>query len=128
LQISEVIKAISGPQQTLFTNGADEFLYLASGRNSSYPFSFYYSSQFKDKYYTAVLTMFSRNPPDVVYDFCSPDAPIHPYLSAQILSAYAQWYSQGKPTCLYMKKSLVSGLTQAQRTKALEFLYYLPEK
>jgi hypothetical protein len=128
LQISEVIKAITTPQQTLFTNGADEFLYLASARNSSYPFSFYYPRQFKDKYYNAAINMFSRNPPDILYDFCSPNAPVHPYLSAQILSAYAQWYSQGQPTCLYMKKSLVAGLTQDQRAKAQEFLYYMPEK
>jgi hypothetical protein len=128
LQISEIIKAITTPQQTLFTNGADEFLYLASDRNSSYPYSFYYPTQFKDKYYTAATNMFSRNPPDIVYDFCSPEAPVHPYIPAQFLNLYTQWYSEGKPTCLYMKKSLVPGLTQRQRAKAGEFLYYLPEK
>ena len=31
LQLGEVIKAIAGPKQTLFTDGADEFLYLSSG-------------------------------------------------------------------------------------------------
>jgi hypothetical protein len=128
LQISEIIKAISTPQQTLFTNGADEFLYVASGRNSSYPYSFYYPTQFKDKYYYAAINMFTHDPPDIVYDFCTSDAPIHPYLTAQFLTMYTQWYSQGQPTCLYIKKSLASGLTQEQRAKAQEFLYYLPEK
>jgi hypothetical protein len=128
LQISEVIKAVSGPGQTLFTNGADEFLYVATDRISSYPYSFYYPTQFKDKYYNAAITMFSQNPPDIVYDFCSPDAPVHPYLPAHFLSFYTQWYSEGKPTCLYMKKTLVPGLTREQQKKAMEFLYYLPEK
>lgn len=128
LQISEVIKAISAPQQTLFTNGSDEFLYVASGRNSSYPYSFYYKTQFKSKYNNAALTMFTQDPPDIVYDFCTPEAPTNPYLPAQFLALYAQWYSQGQPTCLYMRKSLVPGLTRQQRAKAQEFLYYLPEK
>jgi hypothetical protein len=129
LQVSEVIKAISTPQETLFTNGADEFLYVVSGRNSSYPYSFDpYSIPFKDKYYDAFLAMFSHTPPDIIYDFCSPDAYTHPHLPQAYLSLYAQWYSQGKPTCLYMKKSLVPGLTSSQRAKAAEFLYYLPEK
>ncbi len=128
LQIGEVIKAITTPRQTLFTNGSEEFLYIASGRNSFYPFSFYYPSQFKDKYFYAAEDMFLRNPPDIVYDFCSPDAPVYPHLPEQVLPMYVQWYSEGKPTCLYMKKSLVPGLTEGQRAKAMEFLYYLPEK
>ncbi len=128
LQISEVIKAVTVPQQTLFTNGADEFLYVASGRSSSYSYSFYYPIRFKDKYYNAMIDMFTHDPPDILYDFCTPDAPVHPRFPSQFLPFYAQWYSEGKPTCLYIKKSLVSGLTQQQRAKAQEFLYYLPEK
>jgi hypothetical protein len=128
LQMSEVIKAISGPNRTLFTNGADEFLYVASARTSPYLYSFYYPIQSNDTYYQAMMTMFVKNPPDVVYDFCSPDAPAHPYIPAQFLNVYIQWYSGGKPTCLYLKKTLVTALTKEQKEKAQEFLYYLPEK
>lgn len=128
LQVSEVIKAISGPNQTLFTNGADEFLYVASARTSPYPYSFYYPIQPHDTYHEAMMTMFVNNPPDIVYDFCPPDAPVHPYIPAQFLDVYMQWYSGGKPTCLYVKKTLVPALTKEQKAKAQEFLYYLPEK
>ena len=128
LQVSEVIKAVTTPSQTLFTNGSEEFLYVASGRNSSYAYSFYYPTRYKDKYYDAAQSMFVQNPPDIVYDFCTPDSPVKPHLPAEFLTLYTQWYSEGKPTCLYMKTSLALELTEAQKKKAAEFLYYLPEK
>ena len=128
LQVGEVIKAISKPEETLFTNGADEFLYVTSDRNSSFPFVFYYPTQDKNKLPAAAREMYCSHPPDIIYDFCSPEAPLHPYLPAQMLPMYRQWYSGGKPTCLYIKESLVAGLTPVQRDKAMEFLYYLPDK
>lgn len=127
LQVGEVIKAVSTPHETLFANGADEFLYVVSDRNSAYPPVFYYPSQDR-RLYAAGIKMYRTNPPDIIYDFCSPDAPLHPYIPAQMVPMYSQWYSEGKPTCLYMKKSLVPGLSPAQRAKAMEFLYYLPDK
>lgn len=128
LQIGEVIKAITKPTQTLFTDGADELLYWASNMDSSYPYSFYYPVLSGDRYYAARLAMFIQNPPDMYYDFCTPEAPTHPSIPPGSLGLYEQWYSEGKPTCLYMKKSLAAQLTQEQLAKAKEFLYYLPEK
>lgn len=126
LQIGEVIKAISGYKQTLFTDGADELLYVTTRMDSSYQYSFYYSAS--DKYILSRMNMFLHNPPDIYYDFCSPEAPTNPSIPSEFRPLYVQWYSEGKPTCLYMKKSLASLMTTSQRSKAREFLYYLPEK
>lgn len=126
LQMGEVIKAISSPGQTLFTEGADELLYLVTKMNSSYPYSFYYSAG--EKYSRARLRMFALYPPDIYYDFCTPEAPIYPSIPVSSKPLYAQWYSEDKPTCLHMKRTLAALLTDQQRAKAREFLYYLPER
>lgn len=126
LQVGEVIKAISWSGQTLFTERADELLYLVTKMNSSYPYSFYYSAG--EKYSLARFQMFALDPPDIYYDFCTPEAPINPSIPVASKSLYTQWYSEGKPTCLHMKKTLATLLTDQQRAKAREFLYYLPER
>jgi len=125
--IGEVIKALSQPNQTMFTDGNEELLYWQAKRSSAYQYSFYYPAEKNSKYYAARLQMFIQNPPDFYYDFCIPVVPSEPSIPADFIHLYRRLYEYGKPSCLYLKASLIPTITSEQWKKAKEFEYTLEE-
>ncbi len=125
--IGEVIKALSQPNQTMFVDGNEELLYWQAKRSSAYPYSFYYPAEKDSKYFRARLQMFLYNPPDFYYDFCTPSAPYQPSIPIDFIHLYTQLSVYGKPSCLYLKTSLIPTISNDQWKKAKEFEYTLPE-
>lgn len=125
--IGEVIKALSIPDQTMFTDGNEELLYWQADRPSAYAYSFYYPAEKNSIYYEARLKMFAQTPPDFYYDFCTPLAPVKPSIPTNFIHLYRQLYEYGNPSCLHIKASLVPSIKPDQWEKAKEFGYSLGE-
>ncbi|MDO8658313.1 MAG: hypothetical protein Q7K55_06230 [Candidatus Levybacteria bacterium] len=128
LQIGEVVRILSKPDDTLFTDGADELIYWQSDRISPYKYSFYYSNPNFNKFSNARSEMFLKNPPDFYYDFCTKQNILYPSIPDFRKKDYQQLYSDGKPTCLHVKKSKIPQISKDQWKKAKAFRYTLSEK
>jgi len=127
LQIGEVVKVLSKPNSTLFLDGSEDLIYWQSKLMSPYKYSWYTSFMPSFPIFVqAREEMFKYNPPDFYYAFCSKDGSISSIPKKQS-SKYQQLYSFGKPTCLFMKRSLISEISQDQWKRAKEFKYELPE-
>lgn len=128
MNVGYVVKNLSDPKDTLFLDGADDMIYWVANRHSPYKYSWYTSVMPKIPLYTqARLSMFHENPPDFYYDFCSPLAPYHSSLPPFIQDSYLQLYSNGNPSCLYVLKRKLTGITSQQWDKARQGFYSLPD-
>jgi hypothetical protein len=125
LQIGEVVRLLSAPNNTLFLDGADDLIYWQAKRMSTYRYSWYTSFMPLFPIYTnARAEMFSSNPPDFYYAYCTKGQPqSSPPQNATYL--YQPLYSYGKPTCLYIKKSIIPKISTAQWKAAKDFKYEL---
>lgn len=129
MQIGEVVRILSKPEDTLFLDGFDDLIYWQADRISLYKYSWYTSVMPKIPLYAqARLEMFKNNPPDFYYGTC-PEKEVPEWtMPNEIRSDYQQLYSEGKPTCLYVKKKIISQINPVSWEKAKEFLYELPPK
>jgi len=80
-------------------------------------------SHFKE----ARLKMFQENPPDFYYSFCDKEILKFGLFPDKSKNDYARIFSNGKPTCFYIKKTKLSSISKEQ-WKAVEGLgYHLEE-
>jgi hypothetical protein len=129
MNIGNVIKDLSNPNNTLFLDGADDMIYWQSGLFSAYKYSWYTSVMREiPLYIDARLEMFKNNPPDFYYDYCSDTAPYNPSLPKFVRASYQQLKYNGKPSCLYIKKSKLDLITPEQWQKANEGFFEIPFK
>lgn len=129
LQTGEVVRVLSQPKDTLFSDGENDLIYWQSKRLSPYKYAWYTSVMPLFPIYTTErLTMFAQSPPDFYYDFCTKEKPLHPSLPNSVRALYVQLYATGKPTCLYVKKTKLPQITALQWKKAAQFLYTLPNQ
>lgn len=128
LQLGEVIRALSKPEDTLFLDGGDDLIYWQAKLHSNYKYSWYMSLMPMFPVFTnARAYMFANDPPDFYYDLCTKGKNYNPSLPKQIISKYQQLYSFGKPTCVYVKKTKIPQISTKQWQKAKEFKYELPK-
>lgn len=126
MNVGNVVKNISKPEDTLFLDGADDMIYWVSGLSSSYRYSWYTGLMPLFTLYTEErIRMFKNNPPDFYYDFCSSEAPHNTRLPGFVRPAYQQLYSNGKQSCLYVLKSKLDSISDVQWEKAKEGFYSL---
>jgi len=113
---SEAIRAVSDPTHTLFLDMWDDVIYWEAKRPSAYPLSLYIpvASVFAE-YRNLRAAMFSESPPDLYYSCPALAGPLNS-LPEKRKREYVQLISGGKPGCLYLKKSLVTGLSDAQKS------------
>ncbi len=127
LQIGEVVRSLSKPQDTLFLDGADDLIYWQAKLLSPYKYSWYTSVMpFFPIYTKARQEMFTYNPPDFYYAFCTNGFP-QSLPPKEVLKQYQPLYSYGKPTCLYIKKTKIPQITANQWKNAKDFKYELTE-
>lgn len=129
LQIGEVIKILSDSTDTLFLDGADDLIYWQADRLSPYKYAWF--TGFMNglpKYINSRFEMFENNPPDFYYRYCSKIEVPSLSLPGDKKVLYQQLYSNGNPTCLYVKKEKIPQIPAEKWQKAKEFLYELPPK
>ena len=128
LQVGEVVRLLSKPTDTLYLDGADDLIYWQAKRTSSYKYSWYTSGMPRfSRYRQARLDMFATSPPDFYYRFCTKSIILDYFLPKAYENDYQNIYSDGKPTCLYVKKSKIENIAEERWQKAREFLYELPD-
>lgn len=119
---SDAIRIITKSDHKIFLDMWDDIIYWESDRDSSYPFSLYIPIQSRiPKYQQMRYTMFREKPPDVYYSCPELQTPYNS-LPAFVTPMYTQLYSLGSPSCLYVKNTIIFGLTEDQknRLKALD--------
>jgi hypothetical protein len=126
-QIGNVVAALSRPGQTFFIDGVTDLqpAYFISRRLPDYQYSWYaYQAQSFPVYRDAREEMFRNNPPDFYYGYAPPEGvPGFNQLPHTLIGRYEPLYSEMKESNLFVKKSIVSGITPDQWTKAREFRY-----
>jgi hypothetical protein len=128
LQVGEVVRLLSKPTDTLYLDGADDLIYWQAKLLSPYKYSWYTSGMHMFSHYQqARLDMFATSPPDFYFRFCSKEISIDYFLPKAYEDDYQNLYSDGNPTCLYVKKSKIKDIQEEKWQKAKEFLYELPE-
>lgn len=127
LQVGQVVKILSKPSDTLFVDGFDDLIIWQANRTSNYPYSWYTGLMLGFPIYNdARFTMFKKNLPDFYYGTCPNDLAGTHTMPKFAKKAYQQLYSFGKPTCLYVKKSKLRGISQKQWDDTKLFNYELP--
>ena len=126
LQIGEVVRSLSNPNDSFFIDGFDELIYWQADRYSSFKYSWYTSVMpLIHKYSKARLDFLTYNPTDFYYGSCPKDTNSFRQMPDDIKKLYAQLYSSGKPTCLYIKKTKIPQINDKQWLRAKELLYEL---
>lgn len=128
MNVGNVVRELSNPENTLFLDGSDDIIYWQSKRNSPYKYSWYTSVMPAIHLYAdARLEMFKENPPDFYYDFCSDYALKNPSLPKFVQDLYQRLNYNGKPSCLYVLKTKVPEIKSLQWQKAKEGFFELPQ-
>lgn len=123
----EVIRTLSEPKDTLFTDMWDYLIHWQAKLDSPYSYSIYtFAMRGVSTYDDARIAMFKNNPPDFYYTLCQKDVYQSELLPKEILSAYAQLYRDGKPTCTYVKKGKLTKISEEQWDKAKSLGFTLP--
>ncbi len=128
MHIGMIIHDLSNPSDTLFLDGGDDLIYWQADIQPSYKYSWYTAIMPQIPIYrNERIQMFKNAPPDFYFDFCTKDAPFHSSLPLFVKDSYQQLYENGKPSCLYVKKTKISEITQAQWDKVRTGFFALPE-
>lgn len=129
LHVGEVVKVLSTQADTLFLDGFDDLIYWQADRLSSYKYSWYTGVMPQiPKFREARWEMFKNYPPDFYYGTC-PDKKVEIWtMPKEFIGGYQQLYSEGKPTCLYVKKTKIPLISKERWKKAKELGYELPSK
>jgi len=127
--VANTIRSLSAKNQTIFLDGADELIYWQADRLSPYKYIWYTSVMPKIPLYTeARLDMFKKHPPDFYYRFCSQMEIQDRSLPVSMRSLYEQLLESEKPSCLYIKKTVIPLVQPEQWKEAQKYLYTLPKK
>lgn len=109
-----VIKSLSKPGQTVFLDVWDDLIYWQTGLDSSYPYALYtpVMSSFPG-FQNLRLEMFQKNKPDFYYCDC-PRADSEPFLPKKEQNYYSRFLFDHRPTCLFIKKTLIQTIEKSQ--------------
>ncbi len=112
----EVIKTLAQPDSTLFVDYWDTLVYWQSGLDSAYHYSMFWPVMENIPRYAQKRTeMFEKYPPDFYYTYCSNKQEKSPYLNPGQTSLYQQLRnSEGRLTCIYIKKNIYSQISEEQ--------------
>lgn len=118
-QTGELIKALSEKNNSFFADGFDESLYPQTNLISPYKYSMYTSVMpLFDKFADDRLEMFQKNPPDFYYGTCPRDENSTRILPDSARPLYQQLKEFGKPSCLFLLKTILPNIRETQWTKA----------
>lgn len=122
MQTGETVKKLSSPEDTLFLDGFDDLLYWQAQRLSAYPYAWYTSVMpHVPLYASARLTMFAATPPDFYYGACPDKEAVVWTMPVEYLQNYVQLFFEGRPTCLYVKKTKLAEINADQWEAVVPF-------
>lgn len=128
LQVGTVVNKLSRQTDTLFIDGFDDIIYWQSKRLSPYKYSWYTSLMpYFKKYTDARSEMFLKTPPDFYYGSCIEEKDPKRLLPVFVRDYYTRLYSDNKPSCLWVNKTKLASITDAQWKQAAENYYKLPK-
>jgi hypothetical protein len=130
LQEGEVIKILSNREDSLFLDGSDDLIYWQAKRFSDYKYSWYTSSMPNFSRFTDErIKMFKENPPDFYreYGFCpKKNLPKNMSLPEFVIKDYVRLESDGKDSCLFVRKEKLKDISQKQWDDVLTWHFELP--
>lgn len=126
--VGEVVRQLSTPANTLFLDEWDDLIYWQAKLNSPYRYAWYTSFMSSvAKFRQAREEMFQTNPPDFYYGKCR-DQNDEISLPADQIHNYVRLLSGGNPSCVFVKKTIISGINALQwKTIKEQFNYELPD-
>lgn len=123
LEVGEAIRVLSDPNDTLFLDGHVDLIYWQANKVSPYKYSWFVPAMGGwPKFMQAREEMFIRTPPDFYY---SHETLNFSDLPPEIKDDYQQFYSQGKPTKLFIRKAKIPQISKDKWKKAKEWSYEL---
>lgn len=124
----EVIRLLSNKNDTLFVDLWDDLIYWQAKLDSSYKYTNYWAQQAVNPEYGDLrLEMFRKTPPDFYYYACSDKQYASPFLPEFVVGQYVQLYYINRPSCLYVKKTKITGISPSVWDKIRVLRFYLPE-
>lgn len=116
---AEVIRLLSNPKNTLFADQWDYFIHWHANLDSSYEYAIYsFTTKGYERYRIARENMFRTNPPDFYYTFCAKNEFFSKLLPKDSFKDYAQLYRDSRPSCLYVRSAILSGINKSQWMEA----------
>ncbi len=123
----EAIKQLAKPGDTLYVEGWNELIYWQANLSSAYKYSISSAYGTIPKFTDARRDMFSNNPPDFYYTFCSGKKRYFGFLPDIRIKDYTELIYVNQPSCLFIKKSKLAYITLKQRENLNVLRFYLPE-
>ncbi len=122
-----IMNILSEADDTVFIDYWDSLIYWQTKRDSSYKYAFYYPvTSSVPEYAQERTTMFAQHPPDFYYIDCGKQTSTK-LIPPTAKDTYIQLINGTQKTCLYMKKSKVSELTEQQINDIKTLNYSLPK-
>ncbi|HEV2340127.1 MAG TPA: DUF4118 domain-containing protein [Patescibacteria group bacterium] len=120
----EVIKILAKPGNTLFVDLWDGLIYFVTGLPSSYVYSIYLPVErgiatFENER----MRMFRTNPPDFYYTDCADNEILLPGF---IRNQYMQLLQNSKPSCIFVKRSIVLHISKTKKYQLQQLGFSLP--
>ena len=129
LQVGNVINILSNPDDKLFLDGFDDIIYWQAKRFSDYKYSMYTAHMpYYEKYASERIRMFKENPPNFYYGSCPKEKNPQRILPKSFRNDYIRLYDNGKPSCLWVRKTKLKSISETQWRKARENYYTLEKE
>jgi len=123
----EVIRLLAAPGDTMFVEMWEDPIYFVAGVPTAYKYSWYTSVMpFFPVYRIAREEMFKNNPPTFYAGACREGDTVSFALSDVDAQRYIQLLNSGKPSCVYIKKTVVSRITDKISDGMHVYGYTLP--
>ncbi|MBI4066380.1 hypothetical protein HY411_01545 [Candidatus Gottesmanbacteria bacterium] len=118
----EIIRRLSLPTHTMFVEEWDELIYWQAKRPPAYRYV-WWSSTLADepKYRDAKESMWQDSPPDFYVGLCDRDDPAKTSLPITLEKDYLRLTQNGKPSCLFVRRTVAGTITDDQWKSALDF-------
>ncbi|MFZ2025223.1 MAG: hypothetical protein WAV51_03005 [Microgenomates group bacterium] len=123
----EIIKMLSEPGDTMFVEMWEDPVYFVAGVPTAYKYSWYTSVMpFFSMYRIAREEMFENNPPTFYVGACRAGDIVSFALSSVDAKNYIQLLNSGRPSCVYIQKTVTPRITKKISDEMNAYGYSLP--
>ncbi len=123
----EVIRLLSAPGDTMFVEMWEDPIYFVAGVPTAYKYSWYTSIMPEFSIYRQARNeMFQMYPPTFYAGACRNGDVESGYLSADVKDLYVQLLNSNKPSCIYVKKSIMQRITDEVSAGIKTYGYTVP--
>ncbi len=125
----EIIRRLSKQTNTMFVEEWDELIYWQAKRPSAYRYV-WWSSTLADvpKYRDAKVAMWQDSPPDFYVGLCEGQDPMKTSLPKDVATDYLRLTQNGKPSCVFVRRSVARSITDDQWKSVLDMSVDTPTR